>query len=291
MAFSSLGKTHRPTVTGTRGMVTSAHPLASMAGTRILLEGGNAFDAVVAVAAALNVVEPYMSGIAGVGYALTYNKKEGKVRALDYCGRTPHDATVDLFPTPDVLEGGIRSCLVPGACGGWLELLERHGRMDRAAVFAPAIELAENGYAVTVKNAKFMADSVSRMWPTGAKVLCKGGRSPRPGDVFVQKDLGRTFRRVVEGGAEAFYKGDLAKEMIAFVQKEGGLLTQRDLDDFKTEWVDSVSTNYRGFDVVCPPPPSSGFHILQALNMLEAYDIAHLGHLSEESLHLFIEAR
>ncbi|MDP6776716.1 MAG: gamma-glutamyltransferase, partial [Candidatus Latescibacteria bacterium] len=129
MAFPSEGTVHRSTVTGTRGMVASAHPLASLAGMRMLLEGGNAFDAIVAVAAALNVVEPYMSGIGGVGYALVYRASEGRVRTLDYCGRTPEEATRDLLLDPALREGGIRSCLTPGACGGWLELLECCGTM------------------------------------------------------------------------------------------------------------------------------------------------------------------
>ena len=290
MAFSAEGTAHRSTVTGTRGMVASAHPLATLAGVRMLLEGGNAFDAIVATAAALNVVEPYMSGIAGVGYALIHSAKDGKVRALDYCGPTPHDATADRFPTRDLQEGGVTSCLVPGACAGWLELLERHGSMDRATVFAPAIELAENGYAVTVKNHVFMSGSVPRMRPTGAAIICPNGSGPAPGDILVQKNLARSFRRVVEGGAEVFYKGDLGEEVAKFVQAEGGYLSGRDLADFEPEWVEPVSTSYRGYEVYTPPPPSSGFQILQTLNMLEGDDLVEIGHHSVEGLHLFIEA-
>ncbi len=290
MAFSSAGTTHRPTVTGTRGMVASAHPLASLAGARVLMDGGNAFDAAVAVAAALNVVEPYMSGIAGVGYALVYSAREDKVLALDYCGRTPHHATPDAFDSKSVQDAGSRSCLVPGACGGWLALLARYGRTGRAAAFAPAIDLAENGFAVTVKNAAFIQAAVPRMRPTARRVILSRGRAPLPGEVLVQKELGRTFRRVVEGGAEVFYKGDLARQMGEFVQGEGGLLSERDLADFEVEWVDAISTPYRGYEVFCPPPPSAGFQILETLNMLEAYPLARIGHHSEEALHLFIEA-
>ena len=289
MAFSSSGTVHRSTVTGTRGMVASAHPLATLAGVRMLLDGGNAFDAIVATAAALNIVEPYMSGIAGVGYALAHIASEGRVRALDYCGRTPHEATADKFSNHDDQEMGPMSCLTPGACGGWLELIDRYGRMEPAKVFAPAIELAEKGYAVTVRNSRFIEDAVSRLSPTGKAVVLQNGRTPRPGDVLLQTDLGRTLRRVVEGGHEVFYRGDLSGEIAGAVQKAGGLLTGRDLADFAVEWVDPVSTGYRGVEVYCPPPPSSGFHILQTLNMLEESDLAGLGHLSEESLHLLIE--
>lgn len=290
MAFSAQGTVHRSTVTGTRGMVASAHPLATLAGVRMLLQGGNAFDAIVATAAALNVVEPYMSGIAGVGYALIHSSKEGKVSALDYCGPAPNEATADKYPTEDLQEGGITSCLVPGACAGWLELLECHGTMDRATVFQPAIELAEGGYAVTVKNHIFMTGAVSRLRPTGAAIIAPNGAGPSPGDVLLQKNLARSFRRVVEGGAEVFYRGDLAAEVVSFVQSEGGYLCEKDLADFRPEWVEPVSTNYRGYDVYTPPPPSSGFQILQTLNMLEGDDLAEIGHHSVEGLHLFIEA-
>jgi gamma-glutamyltranspeptidase/glutathione hydrolase len=255
----------------------------------MLLEQGNAFDAAVAVAAALNVVEPYMSGIAGVGYALIYSAAESRVRVLDYCGRTPHGATSAAFPTTDMQDGGVMSCLVPGACGGWLELLERYGTMDRETVFGPAIELAENGFSATVKNSRFMQDAVPRMRPTGAEVILSRGRAPLPGDILIQRDLARTFRRVVEGGAEAFYRGDLGSEIAGYVQAEGGLLSGRDLADFRVEWEDAISTSYRGYRVYCPPLPSAGFHILQALNMLEGYDLKDMGHHSEEALHLFIE--
>jgi gamma-glutamyltranspeptidase/glutathione hydrolase len=290
MPFSNLGLVHRPTVTGTRGMVASAHPLATLAGVRMLLDGGNAFDAVVAVAAALNVVEPYMSGIAGVGYALVRSAKEKEMRVLDYCGHTPYEARAELFDKVTDKDDGPRSCLVPGACGGWLELLKTYGTMSPAQVFAPAIELAEDGFAVTMLNAKFMGDNGGRLYPTGAEVLLSRGRAPMTGEILIQKNLAQTFRRVAEGGAEVFYKGDLAKEMVSYIQGEGGWLSEKDLADFKPEWVDPIVTNYRGYDVYVPPPPSAGFQILQTLNMLEGYDLQEMGHHAELALHLFIEA-
>ena len=289
MAFSTHGVTHRPTVTGTRGMVACAHPQAALSGARMLLEGGNAFDAAVAVAAALNVVEPYMSGIAGVGYAIVYDAKNDHRRVLDYCGRTPYQARAELFDRPADKDAGPRSCLTPGACGGWLELLERYGTMTPAQVFAPAIDLAENGYAVTVRNSQSMS-SGGRLNDRGERVILSRGRGPLPGEILVQKDLARTFRRVAEGGAEVFYRGDLAREMAGYIQGEGGWLSERDLADFEPEWVDPIATTYRGYEVFCPPPPSAGFQILETLNMLEGYDLAEMEHHSEQALHLFIEA-
>ena len=142
MAFPSHGITHRPTVTGTRGMVASAHPIASLAGARILLQGGNAFDAAVAVASTLNVVEPYMSGIAGCGYMLIYSAKEKRIRVLDYMGTSPHQATPDAYSTPRSNEEGIRSGIVPGACGGWVSLLNEYGSMSLPDIFFPISEVA-----------------------------------------------------------------------------------------------------------------------------------------------------
>ena len=289
MAFSAHGVTHRPTVTGTRGMVACAHPLAALSGARMLLEGGNAFDAAVAVAAALNVVEPYMSGIAGVGYAIVYDAKNDHRRVLDYCGRTPYQARAELFDSPADKDAGPRSCLTPGACGGWLELLERYGRMTPAQVFAPAIDLAENGYAVTVRNSQSMS-SGGRLNDRGERVILSRGRGSLPGEILIQKDLAQTFRRVAEGGAEVFYRGDLAREMAEYIQGEGGWLSERDLADFEPEWVDPIVTTYRGYEVFCPPPPSAGFQILETLNMLEGYDLVEMEHHSEQALHLFIEA-
>lgn len=290
MAFPSHGLTHRPTVTGTRGMVASAHPLASLAGARILLQGGNAFDAVVAVASTLNVVEPYMSGIAGNGYLIMYSAKEKRRRVLDYMGTSPYEAELDAYSAPKANQVGIRSGLVPGACGGWLALLEQYGSMDLADIFTPAIELAENGYAVTVKNAFFMDGAAPNFSPTAKSVIMTRGRTPLPGEVLVQKDLARTFRRVIEGGTEVFYHGDIAQEIARFCRENEGLISERDLADFEVRWETPISSSYKGYDIYCPPPPCAGFQYLETLNILENDSLRELGHNSTDYLHLLIEA-
>ena len=290
MAFPSHGITHRSTVTGTRGMVASAHPLASLAGARILLQGGNAFDAAIAVASTLNVVEPYMSGIAGNGYMVLYSAIEQTIRVLDYVGTSPYGASRDAFPNPKVMEVGIRSGMVPGACGGWMAALDRYGSMSRAEIFAPAIELAENGYAVTVKNADFMAEAAFRLSPTAEKVFSARGRTPLPGEILIQKDLARTFRKVVEGGAEVFYRGEIAQQIAQFCRENDGLITEQDLADFSVEWQEPISTCYNGYEIFCPPPPCSGFQYLETLNILENDALREIGHNSAEYLHLLIEA-
>ena len=290
MAFPSHGLTHRPTVTGTRGMVTSAHPLASLAGARILLQGGNAFDAMVAVASTLNVVEPYMSGIAGNGYLIMHSSKEKTLRVLDYMGTSPYGAELDAYSTPWSNQVGIRSGMVPGACGGWLALLERYGDMDLADIFKPAIELAENGYAVTVKNAEFMAGAAPNFAPTAKKVVMARGRTPLPGEILVQKDLARTFRRVIEGGTEAFYHGEIAREIARFSRENDGLISEKDLADFEVRWETPISGSYKGYNIYCPPPPCAGFQYLQTLSILENDFLSELGHNSADYLHLLIEA-
>ncbi len=292
MAFSGFGTVHRPTVTGKCGMVASAHPLASLAGLRILMEGGNAIDAAVATAAALNVVEPYMSGLGGDGYMHIYsaNKKEHQV--LDYMGRAPGRAEIGLFDNPEKRELGPLSCLVPGACGGWLEALARYGTMDTEAVFGPAIEYAEDGFAVTVKNHEFIGGAVPNLlrFPASAENYLTGGTGPRPGEVLVQKDLAQTFRAIAEGGSEVFYKSEIAERIVKYVEEHGGIMTMDDLSGFSPEWQDPIYTTYRGHQVFAPPPPCQAVQYLEMLNILEGFDLEEMGHNTVDTLHLFIEA-
>jgi len=273
-------------------MVASAHPLASLAGLRILMQGGNAVDAAVATAAALNVTEAYMSGIGGVGYMIIYSAKRQEMKVLDYIGLTPRAAELRLFDTPEKHSVGALTPLVPGACGGWLEALSRYGKLKPIDVFAPAIEYAEQGYPFTVKNHEFYRSSVPRLTPFPASVATylRGGRAPLPGEVLVQKDLAATFRKVASKGPEVFYRGEIADAVVRCCERNGGLITKVDLEGFRTQWLDPISTTYRGYEVFCPPPPCEGIQYLETLNILEGHDLAALGHNSAETLHLFIEA-
>lgn len=292
MAFSTQGITHRSTVTGTRGMVASAHPLASLAGLRVLMQGGNAIDAAVATAAALNVVEPYMSGMAGVGYMQIYSAARREHQVLDYCGISPQAADYREIDDPKKHFRGPLASLVPGACAGWLEALRRYGSMDAATVFAPAIEYAEQGFAVTVKNAEFIETNVDDMleYPATAAAYLPAGRGPRAGEILRQPNLARTFRRVAEGGAEIFYRGDLAAQIARYMAENGGWITQADLANYQPEWVDPIHVDYRGYRVYAPPPPCQAIQYLETLNILEGFDVAGLGHNSSATLHRFIEA-
>ncbi len=292
MAFSSHGSTHRSTVTGQRGMIASAHPLASLAGLRILMQGGNAIDAAVATAAALNVTEPYMSGMAGDGYMHIYSAEKQEHLILDYMGKSPLAARPDLYTSEEVYMKGTLTHLVPGACGGWMAALERYGSMDPIDVFMPAIEYAEQGYPVTVKNAMFYNWDAPNLaqHSAGVETYLNAEGKRNPGDIVKQPDLGRTFRLVAKHGADVFYRGEIADRMIGHMADNGGILTHEDLQNFAVEWQEPVMVDYRGYRVYAPPPPCQANQYLETLNIMEGFDVRGMGHNSAETLHRFIEA-
>ena len=279
---------YRPTVMGRRGVVASAHPLASMAGIEMLLAGGNAVDAAVAVASTLNVVEPFMSGAGGIGLMLVSRGSERHV--LDFVGRAPKAAAAARC-TDDELVGGPKSCATPGNLGGWLAALEHFGTMDRARVLAPAIGHAERGVPLTFKNVEFFAQARQTLARSReAERLYLGNGSLRPGAVVTYKDLAATFRHVADGGADAFYRGPIARSIVKAVGEAGGWLTEEDLAEFRPEWREPTTITYRGARVYSMPPPFSAFQMLETLNILEGHDLRGWGHNSVEYLHHLIEA-
>lgn len=281
---------YRPTVMGTRGAVASAHPLASMSGIRMLLEGGNAVDAAVAVASTLNVVEPFMSGAAGIGLMLISRARNRERHVLDFIGPAPRGADPARC-TETELAGGPKSCATPGNLGGWLTALERFGSMPRQKVLAPAIDLAENGVPLTFANVKFFEQSRAQLARSAeAERLFLGNGGPRPGKVVTYKELAATLRQVAEGGLEAFYRGPIARTITRAVQEAGGWLAMEDLAAFKPEWREPLAIPYRGREVCSVPPPFSAFQMLETLNILEGFDLAGWGHNSPDYLHHLIEA-
>jgi len=281
---------YRPTVMGTRGAVASAHPLASMSGIRMLLEGGNAVDAAVAVASTLNVVEPFMSGAAGIGLMLISRARNRERHVLDFIGPAPRGADPARC-TETELAGGPKSCATPGNLGGWLTGLERFGSMPRQKVLAPAIDLAENGVPLTFANVKFFEQSRAQLARSAeAERLFLGNGGPRPGKVVTYKELAATLRQVAEGGLEAFYRGPIARTVTRAVQEAGGWLAMEDLAAFKPEWREPLAIPYRGREVCSVPPPFSAFQMLETLNILEGFDLAGWGHNSPDYLHHLIEA-
>ena len=281
---------YRPAVMGKRGAVASAHPLASMAGIRILLDGGNAMDAAVAVGSTLNVVEPFMSGAAGIGLMFISRGGGRERHVLDFIGLAPAAAGPAGIAEDD-LAGGPKSCATPGNLGGWLAALERFGSMPRAKVFAPAIEWAEGGVPLTWMSSRFIEQARPQLGRSvEAQRLYLGNGGPRPGKVATYKELAGTLRQVVEGGAEAFYRGPIAKAIARAVTEAGGWLTEADLAAFKVEWREPLRITYRGAELFSVPPPFSAFQMLETFNILEGYDVAGWGHNSASYLHHLIEA-
>ncbi len=284
------GSAYRPAVGSTRGIVTSAHFLASMAGAEMLLQGGNAMDAAVATAAALNVVEPYMSGLAGCGVMLVSSARRRERVALDYTGSTPHAADPGRATLPE-LKVGAKSIVTPGNLGGWLTALARFGSMPRQNVFTPAIRLAEGGFPLSLKNCEFIAKGEPQLAGSEeARRIVLGQGAPRPGRRFVQKDLGRTLRQIAEGGAEVLYGGPLGRTIAKAVQERRGWLSESDLAACRPVWQTPIAGSFRGVELLVPPPPSSSWQLLQTLHILEGIDLKALGHNSAQYLHLFVEA-
>ncbi len=291
MAWSNKGMAHRPMAMGVRGAIASAHPLASRAGMDILASGGNAVDAAIATAAALNVVEPYMSGMGGSGYMLVYSASDRSLRVLDYIGPASHNAQLSAFAAEQEKNYGPKSPVVPSAAGGWLTAHEHFGSMSLGALFQPAIDYASIGVPLTVKNAWFY----DAIWNAGnltemtRAVFMPQGRPPAAGEIIRQPKLARMYERLAAEGKESFYRGAIARELVEAIQSQGGHIDAEDLANYEPVWKDPVSVDYRGYSVNCPPPHCSGWQTLQSLQMLEAYDLAAMGQNSAETLHTLAE--
>jgi gamma-glutamyltranspeptidase/glutathione hydrolase len=272
-------------------MVSSAHPLASLAGLRTLMEGGNAIDAAVAVASCLGATEIGLSGIGGVGWMQIYHAKTKTHTCLDYQGWSPYAAERSVFEGPEQLLRGLLSPMVPGSPAGWCAALERFGTMDRGNVFKHVIEICEEGHPLTVHAAGIIKtyEPWLREHPSSEAFFFGDGQTLRAGHLFKQPDLARTFRALVEGGPDVYYKGDIADKIVDFCQSNGGLLTKQDLADLTVEWVDPIDIRYRDFTVTGPPPPSSAMQWLQTLKLLEGFDVAGMGHSSVDHLHTLLE--
>ena len=285
----------RSAVMSSRGMVATSQPLAAQAGVNMLLQGGNAIDAAIATAAALNVVEPMSTGLGGDAFALVYLSRSNELKELNASGRAPYAASLATLRNlgyQDMPIAGIHTVTIPGALDGWCSLLEKHGTMSLAQVLAPAIELAEGGFPVTevightwkVNCAKLKSNN------SAARAYLVAGRAPGPGEVFVQPDLAKTFKKIAAGGRDVFYRGEIAEAIVTCSRQNGGLISIQDLNDHNSTWMAPISTNYRGYDVYECPPNGQGLVALLALNILEGYNLQSLEHNSPEYLHLLIEA-
>ncbi len=287
--------TRRSVSMSMNGMVATGQPLAALAGLRMLMQGGNAVDAAVATAAALNVVEPTSTGAGGDAFALTYVAKTGEITALNASGRAAKAQTLDavrrLGHAPMPTHGAL-TVTVPGAVAGWADILKRHGTLQLADVLQPAIELAEQGYPVTEVIAGHWQNLERRadQFPILAQAYLIDGRAPRPGEVFKNPALARTLRAIAAGGRDAFYTGPIAEAIVKVVQENGGLLTLEDMAAHTSTWDDPIQTDYRGVSIVECPPNGQGIIALEALNLLEGYDLAAMGYGTPAYYHHLIEA-
>jgi gamma-glutamyltranspeptidase/glutathione hydrolase len=276
----------RTVVAGRHGAVASAHPLASQAGLDVLRGGGNAVDASVAMAAALNVLEPYMSGVGGAGLLLLH-LASGKTRVLNFSGNTPAAATPERF-TPEMKASGPCAALIPGNVAGWLEALRQHGTRSAADVFEPAIRLAREGFPLHPLNVRLIAEFLPKLSADGQRIY--GGGPLRIGAMLRQPELATSLAAIGQHGADYFYRGPLARTMAEFVASQGGLLTFDDLAGYQPEWQEPAQAPYRDLTIKTTPPNSEGFQILQTLRLLEGDDLQALGHNSAAYIHVLSEA-
>jgi gamma-glutamyltranspeptidase/glutathione hydrolase len=286
----------RSVVMAPSGMVATSHPLAAQAGLDVLRQGGNAVDAAIAANAALGLVEPMSCGIGGDLFAIVWDAKTQKLHGLNASGRSPYKATREFFAAKgldEIPETGALSWSVPGCVDGWEVLRKRFGTMSLDRLLTPSIRYAEEGFPVTEVIAGYWrgAERTLGRTPDAARTYLVNGRAPRPGDVFKNPHLARTYRAIAANGRDAFYKGAIAREIVAFSQKQGGLFSLKDFEEHTSTWVDPVSTTYRGHEVWELPPPGQGIAVLQMLNILEGYDLKKLGPESPDYWHAVVEAK
>src|SRR4029079_18682807 len=300
----------RSVVMARNGAIDKSQPLATAAGLKVLQDGGNAIDAAVTAAAVLSVVEPTMNRPGGDLLAILYSARDHKVHGLNASGRAPAAATLDEFKKRNLQHVPLRgelSVSVPGVVGGWKELLTKHGTRTLAQALEPAIRYARDGYAVSEIIAgqwKEVESLLSRDAKTAA-VFLPGGKAPAPGDVFRNPALASSLEQIARGGRDVFYKGAIAKAIADDMQRRNGLLTAKDLADHHADWVEPLSTTYRGYQVLeLPPNPPGGsaletltvlsgicVHALEMLNILEGFDLKALGHNTAAYLHVMVEAK
>lgn len=286
----------RSEVVARHGMAATSQPLATQAAIDILKRGGTAVDAAIAANAVLGLVEPTGSGIGGDLFAIVWHADERRLYGLNASGRSPAALTPDEFKTRDldfVPSLGPLSVSVPGAVDGWYTLHERFGHVPMPELLAPAIQYATEGFPVTeVIAGQWAASAQGRVeYPGFSDIYLPNGRTPRKGEIFKNPALARTLRLIAENGRDVFYEGAIAKTIDAFMRKHGGFIRYDDLAAHSSDWVEPVSTNYRGYEVWELPPNGQGIAVLQMLNILEGYDIASMGFDSPEYLHFLVEAK
>ena len=286
----------RSEVIAENGMAATSHPLATQTAIDVLKEGGNAIDAAIAANAVLGLVEPTGCGIGGDLFAIVWDAKTKKLYGLNSSGPAPKDMNIDFIKNQGldkIPAYGPLPVTVPGAVAGWVALHKKFGSADFNGIFNNAISYAENGFPVSELVAYYLEGSANRFknYPNFSNVWMKNGRTPDKGEIFSNKELATTYKKIASSYGQDFYSGDIAKSIADFIQSQGGLLTIKDLANFEPEWIEPVSSNYRGYDIWELPPNGQGIAALQILNILENFNISSMELDSAEYIHLFTEAK
>ena len=277
-------------------MACTSQPLATQVALDILKQGGSATDAIIAANATIGLMEPTGSGIGGDLFAIVWDAQSQRLYGLNGSGRSPHSLTLDHFKKERLTKVpayGPLPVTVPGCVDGWFALHAKFGRLPMTKLLAPAIAYAREGFPVSEVIAAGWPgpNSPQAKYPNFKETYFPGGHAMRKGEVFKNPGLANSLEKIANGGRDAFYRGDMARTIAAYLQRNGGFLTERDFSDHASEWVEPVSTNYRGYDVWELPPNGQGIAALQMLNILEGYDLKRMGFGSVEYMHLFIEAK
>lgn len=286
----------RSPAVGRRGMIATSQSLASAAGLKVLQSGGNAIDAAVTAAAVLAVIEPSMNGIGGDLLALVFDPKTSKVHGLDSTGRSANAATPQEYKRRGLTEmpgRGVLTVDVPGVVDGWHQLLQRFGTITLAQALAPAIMCARDGFPVAELMAGEWLNNLETLAadPHTAATFLPNGRPPRHGELFANARLARSLELIANEGRDAFYHGSIAAAIVADIKRRNGLLEMQDFAQHQADWVDPISTSYRGCDLMEMPPSTQGFVALEMLNIMEGFDLRSFGHNSADYLHVVAEAK
>lgn len=286
----------RSEVIAQNAMVATSQPLATQVGLEILRQGGNAIDAAIAANAMLGLVEPTGSGIGGDLFAIVWDAKTQRLYGLNASGRSPQSLSLEHFKQQGLVKipsHGPLPVSVPGAVDGWFELHKKFGSLPMTSILTPSIQYAKNGFPVSELIAYYMQRSAPKLSQFAGfkETYMPNGKAPVKGQIFKNPGLAVTYEKIATGGRDVFYKGDIARTIAAYMQEQGGFLSYEDLANHSSEWVEPVSTNYKGYDVWELPPNGQGIAALQILNLLEQYDVEGMGFGSEQYIHTFVEAK
>lgn len=286
----------RSEVIAQHGMACTSQPLATQVALDMLKSGGNAIDAAIAANAVLGLMEPTGNGIGGDIFAIVWDAKTKKLYGLNGSGRSPYELNLKYFKDnkfTKIPSLGPLSVSVPGCVDGWFELNKKFGKKPMSEILAPAVKYAREGFPVSEVIAYYWQSNSRALqkYPGFAEIFMPGGKAPAKGEIFKNPYLANTLEKIGKEGRDIFYRGEMAEKIVKYMRENGGFFTMKDFEDHHSDWVEPVSTNYRGYDVWELPPNGQGIATLQMLNILENFDLKSMGFGSVEYMHLFIEAK